>query len=127
MLASTVEDVAEAESCYLTADSLWRMVRRNNPAVDDGEVDRPLNEIRIELDDLKNALDRWGDEGLTEEDQADGDEEERAAAGGHDDDAIYLDLRDEATALGVVTDDMRKAILKQGDGEAYSAGTIHGR
>jgi hypothetical protein len=57
ILASIVEDDDEAESYYLEAEALWRMVRR---ASDNGQienVDKSLDEIRGELDELKRELD----------------------------------------------------------------------
>ncbi|KAM0692029.1 hypothetical protein Q7P36_008230 [Cladosporium allicinum] len=53
------------------------------------------------------------DEDLTEEDQADAGGEECAAAEAHDDDDP-MDVEDE-----VVTDDMRKVSLEQGDVDRY--------
>ena len=114
ILASIVEDDDEAESYYLEAEALWRMVRR---ASDNGQienVDKSLDEIREELDDLKHELDL--DEDWTEEDQSDADEEERAVAEAHGD--APGNPKDKANALGIVTNDLRKVILDRGDPEA---------
>jgi hypothetical protein len=123
ILASIVGDDDEAESYYLEAEALWQMVRR---ASDNGQienVDKSLDEIREELDESKRELDQ--DEDWTEEDQSDADEEERAVAEAHDD--APGNPKDEANALGIVTNDMRKVILDRGDPETGEcpAGTYH--
>lgn len=84
MLASVAEDAAEAKDCYATADSLWQMVRRAS-TVDHGEVDRSLNEIRGELDELKDAL--------TKEDEA-ADEEAAKETAAENEDPMELDSAD---------------------------------
>jgi hypothetical protein len=56
LLASIVEDAAEAKDIYTTAESLYPTMRRLS-APNVGEVDKRLEEIRDELDQLKNALD----------------------------------------------------------------------
>jgi hypothetical protein len=100
MLGSIAEDAAEAGHCYRTADSIWRMVRRKNPTLDDGKVDRSvdrsLNEIRSELDDLEEALGIRPDVDMewTEEDDlaaAIAADEEAAA---ENDDEMELDTAD---------------------------------
>jgi chromosome segregation ATPase len=99
------------------------MVRRAGDNGDIKDVDESLDEIREELDELKrelNACEDW-----TAEDQADTDEG-GAAAEAHD--VEFMDLEDEANALGIIANEMRKVSLDQGQlgtGE-YPAGTYHG-
>jgi len=124
ILASIVEDDDEAWSYYSEAEALWRMVRRASDNGDIKDVDESLDEIREELDELKrelNSCEKW-----TAEDQADADEKEVAAGEAHDDEFIVLE--DEANALDIITNGVRKVIIDQGDlgaGE-YFAGTNHG-
>ena len=125
ILASIVEDDDEAWSYYYSeAEALWRMVRRASDNGDIKDVDESLDEIREELDELKrelNSCEKW-----TAEDQADADEKEVAAGEAHDDEFIVLE--DEANALDIITNGVRKVIIDQGDlgaGE-YFAGTNHG-
>jgi hypothetical protein len=125
ILASIVEDDDEAWSYYSEAEALWRMVKRASDNGDIKDVDESLAEIREELDELKRELNSGDD--WTEENQADADKEDVAAAGAHDDE--FMDLEDEANALGIITNEMRKVILDQSDLGAgdHPAGTyIHG-
>jgi hypothetical protein len=124
IFASIVEDDDEAWSYYSEAEALWRMVRRASDNSDIKDVDESLDEIREELDELKRELNSC--ENWTAEDQADADEEEGAAAEAHDDE--FMVLEDEANALGIITNGMRKVCLDQGTPGAgeYPAGTYHG-
>ena len=56
MLASIVEDAAEAKDLYTSAESLYPTMRRLS-ALNVGEVDKQLEEMRGELDQIKDALD----------------------------------------------------------------------
>jgi hypothetical protein len=118
MLGSIAEDAAEAADCYRTADSLWWMVRRKTPTLDDGKVDRSvdrsLNEIRSELDGLEEALGIRPDVDMewTEEDDltaAIAADEEAAA---ETDDEMELDTADtDEPAMPV--EEMRKVTLAE--------------
>lgn len=124
ILASVVEDDNEAESYYLEAKALWRMVKRASDNGDIKNVDRSLDEIREELDELKRELDL--DEDWSGEDQADGDGEERGVAEAYGADPMKSE--DEMGALGIIKSDMRKVMLDQSDPGfgGYPAGTCHG-
>lgn len=56
MLASVVDDSAEANQFRLTAEALWDMVRDDHPVGSNQRVDRRLAGLRGELDGIKEAL-----------------------------------------------------------------------
>ncbi|PPJ60805.1 hypothetical protein CBER1_02329 [Cercospora berteroae] len=56
LLGNTLGDLAEASECYVEAHTLWRIVRRWNPAGEDEKMDTAMAELKQELDDLKEAL-----------------------------------------------------------------------
>jgi len=102
ILASIVEDDVEAKLYQLRAKALWRRVRRASRVGDNADLDKHLDDIREELDELKGTL------GLdwylkVEEDQAVADKEVRTATAGDHDDPMGPE-EDEASALGAVTD-----------------------
>lgn len=56
LLAYVLGDWHEANDCFVKADSLWLIVRRWYRVGDDAGVDESLEELRLELDELKNVL-----------------------------------------------------------------------
>lgn len=105
ILASVVNDTAEAKSTYLEAQALWRTVRDASKVGDKEDLDKYLDEIREELDGLRGELDPDG-YWKVEEDQALFDEEMRATIAGDHGNPMGME-EDKPNALGAVTDDMR--------------------
>ncbi|KAH6639541.1 hypothetical protein C7974DRAFT_134116 [Boeremia exigua] len=56
LLASILGDWEEANQCREDAWALYNLVRRWRPAGNDLEVDKALDEILVQLEDLDNAL-----------------------------------------------------------------------
>jgi hypothetical protein len=107
-----VEDKAEAKSCYLEAEALANGEARASAVGDYAKLDRSLDHIRRELDDLECELDPdWTEEGeeVAIAAQEAFDEEQRAEAAAEDDDPLEMD--DEIDALDIVADDTRKVYL----------------
>ncbi len=48
----------EGEECRARAEALWRIVRRWNPRSASGDVDKALDNLRKELDELSTNLEK---------------------------------------------------------------------
>lgn len=56
LLASTLGDWDEADTCHRKAEMLWNIVRRWNPVGEDETLDIQIAGLHTELDELKHIL-----------------------------------------------------------------------
>ncbi|SMR42730.1 unnamed protein product [Zymoseptoria tritici ST99CH_1E4] len=57
ILLGNVLEWDEANACFLRAEAMWRLVRRWHRVGHDAQADEAIEELRISLDELKEALD----------------------------------------------------------------------